>query len=233
IYKTGITKIMGGKGEIEKNLSKIFIDNLLPQRSSWIKYADKDPERSEKALLRHALNHLSNILDGDMQKCYPEELYIYPPISTRISTGCIVKKRDLNEFYIVMNPACDLAERQNGNCNTDRALVAKIDFEEEYLNEELLKKMKNNPEKEELLPKEKTSAISLARNHKMFYYHWLPKTDFFCGGFINFRRISTYTEEDFQSIFQEPTLQISSPFLKDIISRFSSYYARQGQPDID
>lgn len=33
--------------------------------------------------------------------------------------------------------------------------------------------------------------------------------------------------------FENPSVQISSLFLKDIVARFSSYYARQGQPDID
>ena len=30
-----------------------------------------------------------------------------------------------------------------------------------------------------------------------------------------------------------PDLQISPPFVRDILARLSSYYARQGQPDID
>jgi hypothetical protein len=33
---------------------------------------------------------------------------------------------DTNEFFIVMNPACDLAERNGGGCNTDRALLVEI-----------------------------------------------------------------------------------------------------------
>ena len=37
-----------------------------------------------------------------------------------------------------------------------------------------------------------------------------------------------------QGITYSPTkIPISPPFVKDIVARFSSYYARQGQPNID
>lgn len=233
IYRTGLTKIMGGKGEMEKNLNHIFIKNLLPQRRHWVNYGKEDNKRTEKALLRHALNHLIQLLDDDVDKCYPEEMYIYPPISSRINTGCIVKNKKSNHFYIVMNPACDLAERHNGGCNTDRALLAKIDSETEFLSDKLTRKKIKNPEINELNKNEKVSLIKPIRQNKTAYYHWLPKTEFFEGGFINFRKIATHTQEEFDELFAYPSVQISSPFLKDIVARFSSYYARQGQPDID
>ncbi|EMG3986460.1 hypothetical protein V4287_001986 [Serratia marcescens] len=233
IYKTGLTKIMGGRGEIEKNLSQIFVKNLLPQRKNWTAYGEEDNTRTEKALLRHALNHLIQLLDDDVDKCYPEEMYIYPPISPRINTGCIVKSKDSDDFYIIMNPACDLAERNNGGCNTDRALLAKIDSESDFLSDELIKRKIKKPDLNELAKKDKISSINNIRQNRTSYYHWLPKTEFFAGGFINFRKIATHTQEEFDQTFENPSVQISSPFLKDIVSRFSSYYARQGQPDID
>ncbi|CAI1036160.1 Uncharacterised protein [Serratia quinivorans] len=233
IYKTGLTKIMGGRGEIEKSLSQIFVNNLLPQRKNWAIYGEEDNKTTEKALLRHALNHLIQLLDGDVDKCYPEEMYIWPPVSSRINTGSIVKSKNSDNFYIVMNPACDLAERNNGGCNTDRALLAKIDSEAEFLSDELIKRKLKNPGLNELARKDKVSSINFIRKHKTAYYHWLPKTEFFKGGFINFRKIATHTQQEFEQTFENPSVQISSPFLKDIVSRFSSYYARQGQPDID
>ena len=233
IYRTGLTRIMGGRGEIEQKLSQIFIHNLLPQRKKWIEYGREDHEKSEKAFLRHALNHLIQILDSDMNKCYPEEMYIHPPVSERINTGCIVKSKNSENFYIVMNPACDLAERDNGGCNTDRALLAKIDAETDFLDDELAKKRVRKPDIQALTENERKSSIKSARQHKIFYYHWLPETEFFTGGFINFRKIATHTQEEFDQTFEKPSTQVSSPFLKDVVARFSSYYARQGQPDID
>ncbi|MBP4040651.1 hypothetical protein J9885_05110 [Aeromonas sp. SrichE-2G] len=224
IYLTGLTKIMGGKGEIEKFLSRIFIDNLLPQRGSWSIYGIDNQERTEKALLRHALNHLTLLLDNDVDKCYPEEMYIYPPTSTRINTGCILKNKSLDKYFIVMNPACDLAERNGGGCNTDRALLVEIqnitDIFPSFNFTDLSKSNKNELDK-------------IYKNNKSGYYHWLPTVVFFNGGVINFRMITTHSEAELSSQYDKPLIQISPAFVKDIVSRFSSYYARQGQPDID
>ena len=74
---------------------------------------------------------------------------------------------------------------------------------------------------------------AVVNNNHTDYYHWLPKTDFFEGGVINFRKLKTVNEVDFDEQFETPSIQISTFFVKDIVSRFSSYYARQGQPDID
>ena len=43
----------------------------------------------------------------------------------------------------------------------------------------------------------------------------------------------TMTKVDFSSSFEEPIIQVSMHFVKDIVARFSSYFARQGQPDFD
>ncbi|MFM4855192.1 hypothetical protein ACEUDN_00465 [Aeromonas hydrophila] len=224
IHLTGLTKIMGGKGEIEKFLSQIFIDNLLPQSKSWSRYSTDNQGRTEKALLRHALNHLMLLLDNDVDKCYPEEMYIYPPTSDRINTGCIVRKDDSDKHFIVMNPACDLAERDGGGCNTDRALLVEIqkltDLCPEFDFSNLSKSNKNTLDK-------------IYKNNKSGYYHWLPQVAFFDGGVINFRMITTHTETELKNQYLKPLIQISPAFVKDIVSRFSSYYARQGQPDID
>lgn len=224
IHLTGLTKIMGGKGEIEKFLSHIFIENLLPQSGSWSKYGSDNQERTEKALLRHALNHLMLLLDNDVDKCYPEEMYINPPTSDRINTGCILRKQDSDKYFIVMNPACDLAERNNGGCNTDRALLVEIqnltDIFPSFNFTDLSKSNKHELDK-------------IYKNNKSGYYHWLPRVVFFNGGVINFRMITTHTEAVLSSQFTKPLIQISPAFVKDIVSRFSSYYARQGQPDID
>ena len=261
IYKTGLTKIMGGKGQIEQSLSQIFIKYLLPkispeptisEKSNWVSYAEEDPDNTEKALLRYTLNHLIHELYKSSENCYPDEMYIHLPNleldQVKVDTGCILKNKDNNKFYIVLSPACDLAEREGGECNTDRALLVEIQMLEDILSDDYfisnchggkkLKKryLKSNPEspKEYLLKQQDNDLIKYQRNTKNLYYCWLPKTSCFNNGaVINFRRVSTYSQEELNESFNSPVIQVSSPFLKDIISRFSSYYARQGQPDIN
>ena len=261
IYNTGLTKIMGGKGQIEKSLSQIFIKHLLPEistkptaseKSNWVSYAEKDSDDTEKALLRHTLNHLIHELYKSSENCYPDEMYIHLPNleqdQVKVDTGCILQNKDNNKFYIVLSPACDLAEREEGECNTDRALLVEIQMLEDILSDDYfisnchggkkLKKryLKSNPEfpKEYLLKQQDNDLIKYQRNTKNLYYCWLPKTSCFNNGaVINFRRVTTYSQKELDESFNSPVIQVASPFLKDIISRFSSYYARQGQPDIN
>jgi len=73
----------------------------------------------------------------------------------------------------------------------------------------------------------------VTQNNYSNYYHFLPQTASFEGGVIDFRKIETYKPTEFYSKFQSPIVQICMAFIKDIVARFSSYYARQGQPDFD
>ena len=45
-------------------------------------------------------------------------MYIHLPNleldQVKVDTGCILKNKDNNKFYIVLSPACDLAEREGG-----------------------------------------------------------------------------------------------------------------------
>ncbi len=199
IKNTGLTNIMGGRGKIEDVLTEVFLRNLLPQRDTWIEYGRKDSPRTEKALLRYALNHLLQLLEDDEEKCYPEEFYLHPPLTNEPWTGSIVKDKIDGRTFVVMTPACDLVVR-DGNRKTDRILVAEVDKEE---------------------------------FKKTLYLHRLPRTAFFRGGTLNFRKLIALEEKEFRGKFYAPQIQISPSFMKDITARFSSYYARQGQPDID
>ena len=217
IHNTGLTRIMGGRGVIEENLSKVFLKNLLPQVQTWVSYGAENSERTEKALLRYALNHLLQLLEEDEERCFPEEFYLHPPMSEEFTTGSIVKEETDDQWFVVLSPACDLVPRgENRVCNTDHILVVEIESVDKVLGGS----------------KSKSKVIELCRN-RLQYYHWLPQTDFFEGGILNFRKLTTFEKEKFDEKFEKPAIQISPSFVKDIVSRFSSYYARQGQPDID
>ena len=215
IYNTGLTRIMGGRGLIEQQLSEVFLKNLQPQIPTWVSYGVENSEQTEKALLRYTLNHLLQLLEEDEEDCFPEEVYLYPSVLDRITTGSMVKIDD--QWFVVLSPACDLVPRgENGVRNTDHILLVEIESVDKVL----------------AGSKSKGRVRELCTN-KRDYYHWLPETDFFEGGILNFRKLKTLNEDNFEEKFGKPTIQISPSFVKDIVSRFSSYYARQGQPDID
>ena len=215
IHNTGLTRIIGGRGLIEQTLHEVFLENLLPQRQTWISYGTENSERTEKALLRYTLNHLLQLLEEDEEDCFPEEVYLYPSVLDRITTGSMVKIDD--QWFVVLSPACDLVPRgENGVRNTDDILLVEIESVDKVL----------------AGSKSKGRVRELCTN-KRDYYHWLPETDFFEGGILNFRKLKTLNEDNFEEKFGKPTIQISPSFVKDIVSRFSAFYARQGQPDID
>ena len=254
IHSTGITRIIGGQGEIERLLNRVTKHSILPNIYMWVERAKKASEdrkqKIENALLRYTLSHLIQQIDDENEEAFPEEFYIVPvPTSDKLSneikydplkTGRIVSKDD--QYYVVMSPACDLAiYPTKKNYKTDRILLIEIED--------------GNKVKEET----KSSIKDLRKNKHSNYYHWLPSIsskydtskygnkDFdlgfidFKGGYMNFRKISTHAHDEFPNTFDKPNgkgffkktkLQIAPPFIKDIVSRFSSYYARQGQPDI-
>ena len=216
IYNTGLTHIMGGRGIIEENLTKVFLKNLLPQIETWVSYGKEDSERTEKALLRYTLNHLFQLLEEGEENCFPEEVYLYPPLSEDITTGSIVTEKTSDWQFVALSPACDLVIRPNGKSNTDHILLVEIESVNNALGGSRSK-----------------GKVRELVNNKHQYLHWLPQTDFFEGGVLNFRKLKTVNKVDFDDQFKTPSIQISTFFVKDIVSRFSSYYARQGQPDID
>ena len=225
IYNTGLTRIMGGRGEIEKNLSQVFLNNLRPHLQTWISYGKEDSERTEKALLRYALNHLFQLLEEDEERCFPEEVYLYPPLWTQITTGSIVKERTNGQQFVVLSPACDLVLRRNGDFKTDRILLVEIEREDDIVSKALEGIRKKGKKRDKLR--------TVFGNNYTVYYHWLPKTSFFDGGFLNFRKLQTLNKDEFSEKFGKPSIQISPPFVKDIVARFSSFYARQGQPEVE
>ena len=73
--------------------------------------------------------------------------------------------------------------------------------------------------------------IGMNKNNYSDYYHWLPRNDIYQGGYINFRKVITYSPEDFAKEFEKSEVKVQEFFVKSILNRFSAYYARQGQPD--
>ena len=94
IYDTGLTHIMGGRGLIEQRLNEVFLKNLRSQIQTWISYGKKDSERTEKALLRYALNHLIQLLEEDDERCFPEEVYLHPPLSGQYHNREYCERKD-------------------------------------------------------------------------------------------------------------------------------------------
>ena len=218
IFEVGLTKIMGGRGLLEERLNNVFLRNLLPTLDVWIGYAQQDNERTRKALLRYALGHLAADLDADDTPCYPEEVYLAPPLENSLQTGALVRHKQENTCHIVMTPACDLVLRANGTPKTDVVVVAEVVPEDSLF---------------ESLNADAGRQNRLKRNNDSYCFHWLPAAHGVSGGFVDFRRLRTVRWDEFDGDFDHLDARVAPSFVKDIVSRFSTFYARQGQPAID
>lgn len=224
VYNTGLTKILGGRGVIEDAIQGIFWKHLLPQLERWKQY-NADGEETERSILRSVLNHLLELLDNDENPSHPEEMYIIPPIYDKIKTGSIIKNIADNKLSIIISPPCDLVIREGGTFKTDKVLISEI-IPFDIVKEQALNGVTN-------AGKRQNRMTELLKNNYTDYFHWLPDTSAFSGGFINFRWITAVEKGVLENTYAQPIAQLSAPFVKEVIARFSSFYARQGQPDLD
>jgi CheY-like chemotaxis protein len=247
--KTGIMNILGRTGQLEKLIDQVFWNNLHPKMPQLQKYAQEHD--IEKDLLRYIVSHFSEVLEDGVRHFFPEEMFIYPPISLEIKTGAILKSNSSNEYFIVMSPPCDI---QQGCDRFVLASISEISSLEEVKKKykqiddallELSKYHKITPDDKinKGTTKELENNIKGAKNNVLSKinafidkpsnrYHYLSSNDIFGDSIIDFHEIITIPRTMVASSFSKK-MSITPPFLKDIQSRFSSYYARQGSPDFD
>lgn len=223
VSDTGLFNVLGGTGILEKVMNQIFWNNLYPQINLW-KTKKTNGIDTEKILLRYAISHIQELIDNELPAYATEEMYISPPILADIKTGSIFQSSKDGLFCIVLSPPCDLA-MHNGKFKTERILVCEID-NHDSVNQGIV-------DKETKRDKKKDAIQNAIKNNYTDYYHWLPKNSLFCGGYINFRKVITYPPNDFFAEYGKPIAKVQEYFVKNILNRFSAYYARQGQPDFD
>ena len=234
IYKTGITKIMGRKGIIDNTLQKVFWENFSESVEYW-KTEIQDENKIEKILSRHILAHLGESLklteEGEFEKYHPAEVYIMPPIKKDVFTGDILKRKNSEDFFLILTPACDmeLRKRKDGEDwvtyrNADRIILAKlVEFNKIAEVSDYIKTQSNTKKKE---------VERYIKNKKKDRYYYLPSFGSRISGFlIDFQDINRISSGEFA--IYDRVASVDELFLKDIIARFTSYYARQGSPDFD
>ncbi|HHI94606.1 MAG TPA: response regulator [Gammaproteobacteria bacterium] len=226
IYLTGITRILGGRGQIEERLGEIFWKHLASSFDVWT----SKEEESERTLLRYTVSHLAEYLDipdGKQRYYHEAEFYIKPTIREHIATGDIVE-RDGGRF-IVLSPPCDVAVRGIDN-NAPKINAARITLaplikvnRESFVNHGIFANDDSS--------KSKKSALDKIIKGQREKYIFIPGYKELFAAVVDLQNLHTVDFKEFSEFNRLAT--ISSPFLKDIQSRFSAYFGRQGQPDMD
>lgn len=226
VFNTGITKILGGRGEIEKSLGEIFWNHLASDFGIW----SISDDSKERTLLRYTVNHLAEYLDipdGEDKFYHEAEFYIKPPIKEYVATG------DILEFngsrFINLSPSCDVAVRDvtegKPRINADRIVLAPlIDVNRDsFISNGLIADDSNSDVRRKVL-----DEIIKGKRER---FSFLPGYGNILPSAVDFQNIHAYPFEDLQDAKRLAT--VAGIFLKDIQSKFSAYYGRQGQPDLN
>ena len=258
IHATGITDILNRTGKIEEYMNKIYWEHLSTSLRPWMDLQPKEGvgvtnfnQEKKQSLIRYVMFHLQEYLDisshsnrDDLSDYFPAEFFITGPIKNKMFTGDIFIYRDCR--YVALTPACDFS-----NSNVDRVLCVKInEFHE--IDDRFKPEGMSNGGKKEL---EKYLTNNKTR------FHFIPSLYFnnslYNPGIIDFQNQISFTykeltedvfeeldEEEVSRTSEEKNMRvikskkakriatISQPFLKDLIERYSRYFARQGAPNI-
>lgn len=222
IYNTGITNLLNRNGEIEGLMNDIFWNHLSNSLNIWIDDNSRNSEQKEKSLLRYTILHMLEYLDEN--NVHPSEFYITRPVKENLSTGDLISWN--GNRYAVLTPACDFAQKK-----VTKAFLLRIkEISDEINGIDEIKSI------EDLSKTKKQAFERIVKNNKDSY-HFIPKHNLINAGIIDFQdKLSVQIEEieeRIESTEIDRFATISLPFLKDLIERYSSYYARQGSPDFD
>lgn len=231
IYKTGITKILGKKGEISEYLTKIFWNHLSNSIDIWIEDEKRTPDEKHKSLLRYTLLHIQEYLElteeSGFEDYHPAEVYITPVIKPNVFTGDLVNKNGTDEYFIVLTPSCDLAQTKAKDI-----LLVNLEPTNSSIINEKVKVITKNKASSEVIEESEIILQNLIHNTYSNKYHFLPKYKEINGGLINFQKLNAVRVKEFNNNFNR-VASINSGFTKDIVARFSYYYSRQGSPDFN
>jgi len=209
LFSTGITSLLGENGSLQKHIIDFYWENLAKIYKS--PDALIESEINSESLTRLYLNYLRDDLivsdDGEI-RLNVDELYIIPQNSKKADTGSIFKFEEA--FFIVITPRCDVAR-------TELFQLLKIGPLDDAI-----KQLKECRPAKQIIVHDKIAQGDSEKKH------YLPKSTNFNGGFIDFLDIKTISSKELHEI---PILgKVSDEMMRNIISRFSSFYARQGQP---
>lgn len=237
---------------IEHEISRTLAEHLWKQvRPHYDEYfrgvAEKDISGLQESILRsRVVRKLSAEIDNDTNVSgYAAWRYIYPPVSSGLSTGSILKssKNGSDEWFIVLSPACNLEPRgKEAVPKSDYLILAKAEPPEEFI---FYKKYLDSPSKN------RWNTVENNINSKENIYH-LPKFIGIPDLFVNLEnviafKLDKYKYKDhceknkgnsisFWDYFSNANSLkhiaiLSSPYVENLASRYSHFMGKVGVPD--
>ncbi len=216
LYKTGYTNVLGNYSKIDKMLSRVFWDHMSSVITEW---ENQEKNFQTQRMLRFAVTRINEMLTINTDDNHDDydalEFYIRPAIKEAPFTGDIITYDE--KKYIVITAACDMEQN-----NSDFVVLCQINCS---IIDDLKERIKNNSNTA-------TNEFGKYVNNAKARYHLLPPCQLFSGGLIDFQLINSVSKEEFKD-GASVIASINPVFNKDIQARFSHYYGRQGQPQLN
>ena len=248
VKMSGLMSVIGRQGSIERKLQDVFCRFQTYSLDRWAALGKScGTDVAERSAMRHILMHLLDSLYLEDDMVFPDEFYLRVATEGPLKTGDVLLKD--KEYYLVISPACDLVVRECGTTNTEFVVLLKLvsteDAAETKVREKVAKFIKQVKENSK---KDPTEAELKAQKEKVYlgfrfeqgkkprtyeYVHAIPSVSEMRAKYVAFRSVISVPYDKAFDEFARTGLRVAPPFLKDIQSRFASYYGRQGHPDIN
>ncbi len=227
LHDTKFNEIFSTEGILFKELLEIFWSHAANDILEWNKI---EPKYKVNRLIRYVVSRLThkyslNIDTRDKSDEFsPSEYYINPNIREKPYSGTIIKNLESQKRYIIINASCDM-EREL----PDFITVCELD---EQIRSEYQSKYHASNSNGKKSIKDKFNNMIKNSNQR---FHFLPEYSSIKESFIDFQKIISIENKKIVGENQEYIIEysVTPDIFKDIQYRFSHYYARQGQPDLD
>ena len=163
-------------------------------------------------------------LSGD--SINPVEMYIYPPLDPKPSTGDILSKD--GAYWMIMTPVCDFAQEKADNV----LLVRLIPLAETQPYKDWIEQVKQGAAADkEVTSTARGKVIGIIKDKKKERTKFLPGTFFLPDCFADFQQVKQLKLTDVD--LKDRVCSMDSPYREEMLHLFSRYYGRIGTPDVD
>ena len=225
LLQSEITQLVHSlKNNIHHAMQELYWSHIAHNWDYWSKTIADGGQR-EKIVSRYLSSILVeklNLIEDGFDKSNVAEMFFIPPIKSDYYTGDIIEMN--REFYLIINPACDMVTRKDGKRSAENIVLLKL---VSILNIPRFKEHFEKPSNS------KRGEIKEFLKNKNDRYHYIPSYSKIENFLIDFEGISTVAPNYLSEHKPSRIASITEPFLKNILTRFSNYYNRLGQPDFD
>jgi CheY-like chemotaxis protein len=228
LYSTGISRLLA---HLEEENTRYLWDTI---DKSWGKINEAGAVDDLAYLVARRLGarlsreSIKEFLSHDPEKVIPIEMYIYPPHSELIKTGCIVNMAE-DGLWVIATPACDFAQKK-----ADSILMVgakPLSSFRQYADWAADRWDGVHATPPGSAQKKHAKLASLLANNAGDRYRFLPGTFFIDNLIVDFQSLKQIPYSDVGKL--SVVCRIDSPFREELLSQLSRYYGRMGVPDLN